>query len=784
MATYTPVAIPALPRTTDPGMRQFLTSIKEALEVRVNQRGNTLDASPTFRDLVSANVISLENGLVVGGRQYTEDELLGIVNSVVPDWVTSDIAPPAPTGLVVSPNASTVTLTWDTSTFDQHAYTEVWAASNNNISIAELIGSSTGNSYVDALASIGIQRYYWLRAVARNGLVGPFNDVNGDGVLDGPDAPTLASAFDGADVVLSWPTPVSNLTIQYYEVQNYIGTVWTALAFSGSNALRVRAEWVGGRQFRVRSIDVRENASVWSTVTVTVVAPSVPVSTSSTFSGANAVIKWGAPATGSLPVVSYRVYDTTQVAPNLLTDSSSTAYTRAVAWSSKSFIVTAIDTAGNEGAPATIVSTVVAPSVSGVTPVVSGPNFKLAWVGAQGSIPIAGYEVRYGASFAAGTPVAELRGDTITVLGAWLGERVFWVRATDVAGNVSVDANMSAVITAAVAPSLTVEVVDNNVLLRWTATAGTMPIDRFSLRKGSTWAGAVAIGNKDGGFTTVFETVAGTYTYWLAAVDSAGNIGAPASVTTTVNQPPDFVLGVSFTSTFSGTKSNAAIDDTSLVIPVNTTETQATHFTARGWATPDAQVVAGYPIFIQPGTTTGYYEEVFDCGTTLAAMRVAVDFLLTTVAGTVNTVGAITTALDAGFTSGVSSFAGFQAFATNFRYVKVRITATATDDKGIATISGLRVALDAKLKSFSGTISAAAGDAGGTTVYMTSDRTISGTKVFVDVDAINVTALSTVARVVIYDFVDAPNPLSFKVLVYDTSGTRQSCTVSYTVRGY
>ncbi len=765
-------------------MRQFLTSIKEALEVRVNQRGNALDASPTFRDLVNAKVISMDGGIVVGGQSYTVDELLGIVNSVVPDWVTSDTAPPAPTGLVVTPNASTVTLTWTTSLFDQHGYTEVWAASSNNISFAELIGSSTGNSYVDALASIGIQRYYWIRDVARNGLTGPFNDVNGDGVLDGPDAPVTSSAFDGPDVVLSWPTPVSNLTIQYYEVQHYIGSAWTALAFSGSNTLRLRAEWAGARQFRVRSIDVRENASVWANITVTVVVPGVPTSTTSTFSGANSVIKWLEPATGSVPVVSYRVYDTTQTAPNLLTDSSSTAYTRAVAWLSKSFIVAAVDTAGNEGAPVTITSTVAVPTVSGNAPVVSGQQFKLEWVGSQGSIPIAGYEVRYGASFAAGTPVAELRGNTVTVLGAWLGERQFWVRATDVAGNVSVDASISAVITAAVAPVMTVEVVDNNVLLRWTSTPGTLPTERFTLRKGSTFAGATVIGNKDGGFTTVFETVAGTYTYWLAAVDSAGNVGAPASVTTTVQQPPDFVLGVSFTSAFAGTKSNCVIEGVNLVVPINPTETQATHFTSRGWGTPDAQVAAGYPIFIQPGTTTGYYEEDFDCGTTLAAMQIKVNYLLTTVAGTVNMAIAITTALDSGFTSGVSSFTSAPAFATNFRYVRVRITATATDDKGIAIISGLLVALDAKLKSFSGTVSAASGDSGGTTVYMTSDRTAGGTKVFVDVDAINLTALSTVARVVIYDFVDAANPLSFKVLVYDNAGTRQSCTVSYTVRGY
>jgi hypothetical protein len=202
------------------------------------------------------------------------------------------------------------------------------------------------------------------------------------------------------------------------------------------------------------------------------------------------------------------------------------------------------------------------------------------------------------------------------------------------------------------------------------------------------------------------------------------------------------------------------------------------------WASPDAQVAAGYPIFIQPGTTTGYYEEVFDYGAVLAAMKVSVSFLLTSIAGTVNSSVAITTALDSGFTTGVSSFTGTQAFATNFRYVKVRVTATATDDKGIATLSGLTVVLDAKLKNMSGTVSALAADAGGTTVYLTDDRTSTGNKLFVDVDALALTPLGTTALISLYDFVDAANPLSFKVLVFNTSGVRQNATVSYTVRGY
>ena len=50
-------------------------------------------------------------------------------------------------------------------------------------------------------------------------------------------------------------------------------------------------------------------------------------------------------------------------------------------------------------------------------------------------------------------------------------------------------------------------------------------------------------------------------------------------------------------------------------------------------------------------------------------------------------------------------------------------------------------------------------------------------------EAINVTPSGTTARIAIYDFVDAPNPTSFKVLLFDTSGNRVSGDFSWQARG-
>ena len=695
--SYKPVSIPALPVNTDPQLRQFLTSIKESLEVRLRQRGNALDASPTFQDLLDTGILKIKEGVTtIGGKQYNAEQLLGLVQFSLPNWITSDTAPPAPSGLVVSTDKTNTLLSWDAATFDQYAQTEVWRANVNNLSVAELAGSTSGNTYTDGLPPTGEAYYYWLRDISYNFLASPFNDVNGASTNLGPSAVAVSYAFVGADVDMYWPSPVSNLAVALYRIEFFDGT-WQTLDIVSGNSHRFKASWGGPRSFRIIAIDINDNEGPSATFIVTVALHTAP-QVQSTFDGEQIVLTW-APDGGSLPVDYYEVYDTSVSPANLLSRQYSTVYRNKVLWLSKTYVVRAIDTAGNAGGARNVAISVATGSVVG----------------------------------------------------------------------------------------LNTEVIDNNVLFRWSEVKGSLPILSFELRRGAAWATAELIGTKSGGFTTVFEAPPATtnYTYWLAAVDTAGNYGPPSSVTATVSQPPDYVLASNVISTFGGTTSNAKLDPAGgLVIPVNTTETWATHFSSRGWATPDAQVAAGYPVFIQPGATTGYYEEVFDYGATLAAMKMTVAYLLTTLSGSVSTAVTITTALDAGFTSNVQNYASAQAYATNFRYVKYRVTATATDDKGVALLTNLSLKLDTKLKSQTGAVQAISTDAGGTIVYLTDDRFSTGPKTFIDVESITVAANGTTPLYAVYDFVDAYSPLSFKVLLFDSTGARVSGPVSYSVRGY
>jgi hypothetical protein len=694
--SYKPAPVPALPVNVDPQLRQFLSAIKESIEVRTRQRGNALDASPTFKDLLDTGLLKIKEGVTtIGGKQYTAEQLLGLVEFSLPSWVTSDTAPPAPTGLVVTTDKTNTILRWNASAFDQYAGTEIWRSYDNNLSTAVKIGSTSGSEFTDGLPDAGYAYYYWIRDVAYNTLPGPFNDVNGAGTTLGPGGVTVTRTFVGPDIDFAWPTPTSNLAVALYRIEYYEGT-WLPLDMVSGNSHRFKATWAGARDFRVAAIDINNEQGPYSAFTVTVVAPAAP-SVAVEFDGEQVLLTWD-PPTASLPIDRYEVYDTSVASNNLLATLYATAFRTKVTWLTKNLLVRAIDSAGNAGTLRTV-------------------------------------------------PVNITTGQVV---------------------------------------NLTTEVIDNNVLFRWDNTPGSLPIATYDLRRGATWATATEIGRKDGGFTTVFEApqTQTVYTYWLAAVDAAGNYGPPVSASATVSVPPDYVLATNFISAYTGTRSNAATDGGRLAMPVSNTQTWQDHFTSRSWASPQAQVTAGYPIFAQPGSTTGHYEEVFDYGATLAAMKIGVVYREIDVTGTVDTAVTITTALDAGFTSNVQTFSGTQAFAINFRYVKVRITATATNDQGVTEITDLTVKLDTKLKSANGSVYANSADSGGTTVYLTEDRTSTGTKTFIDVESITVSANTTSPVYAIYDFTDSYSPLSFKVLLYNSSGTRISGTVSYSVRGY
>jgi predicted phage tail protein len=440
--------------------------------------------------------------------------------------------------------------------------------------------------------------------------------------------------------------------------------------------------------------------------------------------------------------------------------------------------IKALDTSGIYSTTAVSAAlTITAAGATTATGSFSNDSLILRWTAVAGSLSTAFYEVRSGTvsdTWATATVLGTVLGTTFPVKGSWTGTRRFFIAAVDLKGNYGAAGTFDAAVTAPSQPTITQQVIDNNVLLQWTDSTQTLPIIAYELRKGATWATATVIGTKQGKFTTVFESLAGTYTYWLAGIDSAGNYGTPGSVSAQVNQPPDYVLKFDQNSTFTGTRTNLTPLGSGLLASVNTTETWTTHFTSRSWSTPQDQINAGYPFFAMPSTTTGQYYEDINYGTVLAGTKVTATLTSNVIAGSTTVTPSIS--VKTLVTDPWTVYAGVSSvFATNFQYIRVQYDFASAGGDDLLQVTGLNTRLDSKLRNDSGNGTANSGDVGGTVVNFNI--------AFVDVDSISVTPLATTSVVAVYDFVDVPNPTSFKVLLFNSSGTRVSGGFSWSARG-
>jgi hypothetical protein len=282
----------------------------------------------------------------------------------------------------------------------------------------------------------------------------------------------------------------------------------------------------------------------------------------------------------------------------------------------------------------------------------------------------------------------------------------------------------------------------------------------------------------------VFETEGGLFTYWIQAVDTAGNIGPATSIAVQVNAPPDYVLreiaNIDFTA---GTHDNTCAIGTALYGPNDSCDqTWATHFTGNSWTTIQQQVTAGYSLYLQPVPTgVATFTKELDLGAvlppTIVTLSVNIDIMDGDVAFTQQisykeNVGDAWTDMEVGQT---------QVFVNTFRYIKVTLTFNSeTGQTGLAKISELLVRLDVKLKTDSGHVE-----------VTTNPTTVTFGVDFIDVQSITLTpgtltsssSTGGVPMYAVYDFDDSPYPTGFDIYLYDLNGTLTTGTVSWTARG-
>ncbi len=478
-------------------------------------------------------------------------------------------------------------------------------------------------------------------------------------------------------------------------------------------------------------------------------------------------------------------YGATYLSSILLTELSSTDWLWEIREAGDYTLwLVAVDSGGRESVnPASKVVTINEPASVGLSNSIIGENILFEWAVSEGDFAIEHYELRRdNLVWDDATPVAKIKGTTYSQKIVCTGQHDWLLRAVDVAGNRSeVSYDSVTIIDPGVVGNFTPQVIDNYVLLRFVApTIGTLPISHYEFRKGDIFSSASVIGTTDGTFNTIFETKAGTYTYWVSAVDSAGNQGIELSLTTTVNQPPDYFLNKDWDSTFSGTKTNCLIrENGNLLVPIDTTETWADHFNVNNsFATIQAQLDAGYPIYAQPTQLSASYVEEFNYGADLAATKITASYdSITHVAGLV-----ITPTIEVAKSDAYPSFTtlttdAWEVYATDFQYVRLTLDFTGTDTE-LIELTGLNLTLDSKLKNDSGSGTTTA--SGGTTMTFIVDY-------FIDIVSIVVSPAYNASYPVtaVYDFTDIPYPSSFDVYLFRTdTGAQVAGDFSWTAKGY
>jgi Putative phage tail protein len=448
------------------------------------------------------------------------------------------------------------------------------------------------------------------------------------------------------------------------------------------------------------------------------------------------------------------------------------------AFGTYTFWVAPVDAFGNYGPAISAAITVAGGAIATISSAIVGEQLLLQWTSVPGSFAIAGYEVRFGATWAGATVVDFRQTSSYAEAVKWGGARVYWIAAIDVKNNYGTPASLGVSVNlpgAVLAPRA--EVIDNNALLYWSPPAvatGQLPINRYEVRKGASWAAGTVVGsNGNSTFAAIFEQSAGNYVYWVSAVDTGGNIGAAVGIAASISQPPDYVLRSNYDSAMAGTWVNFYQAGAARIGPVDTTQTWLTHYSSNAWATPADQVAAGFPIYAEPSLASGSYEEIIDYGAAIPATIVTATLNSLLVAGTVGITCTLSWKLALGDAWTVLAAGTSNALIPPFRYVRVHYDFAGTAGANLLQINGLNVKLAIKARSDSGTTTAAVG---GSAVLFSYP--------FLSADTPLVQPGGTTPLIPVVIYAGTTNPTGFSVKLYNLSGTDVGGTFSWTVRGY
>lgn len=213
-----------------------------------------------------------------------------------------------------------------------------------------------------------------------------------------------------------------------------------------------------------------------------------------------------------------------------------------------------------------------------------------------------------------------------------------------------------------------------------------------------------------------------------------------------------------------------------MVLPIKN-ETYEDHFIDNSWSTPQDQISAGYPYWIQPTNATAEFEDGIDYGATISeGVQINLIATVTHFVSGVTITPTISVSLDDVSYTDYSDV--WSVFVSNFRYVKINISAS-DGGTGIVLIDNPKVTISLKTITDGGSGTAASADSGGTTV--------TPNKTFLDFTSITVTPAYQVGETkgitAVYDDTGAPD--DFTVFLYsNNTGSRIDGDFYWQLRGY
>lgn len=251
---------------------------------------------------------------------------------------------------------------------------------------------------------------------------------------------------------------------------------------------------------------------------------------------------------------------------------------------------------------------------------------------------------------------------------------------------------------------------------------------------------------------------------FAGAVIILGYLHRPASVVATPAKPKPFVVSQRVRNVRIPKGARLAINSRVKRAPLTAM-----------WLAPQDQVNAGYPIYIQPAELTGSYEEVIDYGTIINNI-IAVITYNTNIVTPLDPVSIVVKMAVSNDNISYSAFtSGASQFFPQFRYLKFRLEFSG-NKKALVEVYNLTIQLNVKRENDGGEVSALSSDVGGTPVTFN--------KAFLDIESLTATVKSTTEPyIVIIKFTDIPNPTTFYVFAFDTTGNRVSKTVEWKARG-